>query len=148
VGLSIASLAALKWAAGEAGLHGTRLEVVRACERTHRWLAPYAAHSHLRAHRDEDRAAATARLADAVRTVLGPAPSICIAMEVAEGLAARVLLDRAAGAQLLVLGGAVYAGRDAIGPVARACLRHPPCPVVVVTTETPNGVLSTSVPVP
>lgn len=143
VDLSVASLAALKWAADEAGLHGTRLQVVRACERARRWVAPYAAHSRLQA-KDEDGVTAAARLADAVQTVLGPAPSISVAMEVTEGLAARVLLDRAAGAELLVLGGAVSAGRDAIGPVARACLRHPPCPVVVVTTERPGAALSTS----
>jgi nucleotide-binding universal stress UspA family protein len=46
-----------------------------------------------------------------------------------------VLLDRAAGAELLVLGGVASTGRDAIGPVARDCLRHPPCPIVVVSWE-------------
>jgi nucleotide-binding universal stress UspA family protein len=111
--------------------------VVLACERARRRLAPYAAHSGLRTQDDENRATAAARLADAVQAVLGPAPSVTVAMEVAEGLAARVLLDRAAGAELLVLGGAACAERDAIGPVARACLRHPPCPVVVVSTERP-----------
>jgi nucleotide-binding universal stress UspA family protein len=139
VDLSVASLGALRWAAGEAGLHGTRLQVVRACERARRWLAPYAAHSRLNVQDDEDRATAAAQLADAVQAVLGPAPSITVAMEVAEGLAARVLLDRAAGAELLVLGGAAHAERDAIGPVARACLRHSPCPVVVVSMERPGA---------
>ena len=85
---------------------------------------------------------AAARLADAVRTALGPAPSITVTVEVTEGPAARVLLDRAAGAELLVLGGAVGAAQDRIGAVARACLRHPPCPVVVVGTQ------STGIPVP
>ena len=134
VDLSHASLAALKWAAGEAGLRGTRLQVVRAYERARRRIAPYASHSRLHG-KDEDRSAAAARLTDAVRTVLGPAPLITVTVEVADGLPARVLLDQAAGAELLVLGGAVSAGQDAIGPVARACLRHPPCPVVVVTAE-------------
>jgi nucleotide-binding universal stress UspA family protein len=71
-----------------------------------------------------------------VRTVLGPAPAVPVTVEVIEGLAARVLLDRAAGAELLVLGQAVGAGQDIIGPVARACLRHPPCPVVVAGDDT------------
>ena len=91
---------------------------------------------------DEDRAGATARLAEAVRTVLGPAPSITVTVEVAEGIAARVLLDRAAAAELLVLGGAAGAAQDMIGPVERGCLHHQPCPVVVVSTK------STGIPVP
>ncbi len=58
--------------------------------------------------------------------------------EIAEGLAARVLLDHADGAEMLVLGSARGAP-DGIGPVARACLRHAPCPVVVVNVAM-NGV--------
>jgi nucleotide-binding universal stress UspA family protein len=61
-----------------------------------------------------------------------------VTLEVAEGLATQVLLDRAAGAELLVLGGVISTGRDAIGPVARDCLRHPPCPIVVVSWERPD----------
>jgi nucleotide-binding universal stress UspA family protein len=57
--------------------------------------------------------------------------------EIAEGLAARVLLDRCAGADMLVLGTAADvqgAGRSA-GPVIRALLRRAPCPVVVISTS-------------
>jgi nucleotide-binding universal stress UspA family protein len=62
---------------------------------------------------------------------------------VTEGLAARVLLDHAGGAELLVLGSAAaLAGPHTPGPVARACLRHARCPVVVVSTHQAN------VPVP
>ena len=131
---SPASLAALRWAAREAGLRATRLQVVRAWERARWRLAPYA--SRVRpGGRDEDPAAAGARLEGAVRTMLGQASAIPVTMEVAEGLATQVLLDRAAGAELLVLGGVASTGRDAIGPVARDCLRHPPCPIVVVSWE-------------
>jgi nucleotide-binding universal stress UspA family protein len=31
------------------------------------------------------------------------------------------------------------AGLRAIGPVARDCLRHPPCPIVVVSWEGPGA---------
>jgi nucleotide-binding universal stress UspA family protein len=131
---SPASLAALRWAAREAELRGTGLEVVHAWERTRWRVAPYA--SHIRPQSgDEDRAAAGARLEGAVRTMLGSASLIPFTVEVTDGLATRVLLDRAAGAELLVLGGVVSSGRDAIGPVARDCLRHPPCPIVVVRWE-------------
>jgi nucleotide-binding universal stress UspA family protein len=131
---SPASLAALRWAAREAGLRATRLQVVQAWERARWRVAPYASCVRLRGT-DEDRAAAGARLEGAVRTMLGPASAIPVTVEVAEGLATQVLLDRAAGAELLVLGGVASTGRDAIGPVARDCLRHPPCPIVVVSWE-------------
>ena len=131
---SPASLAALRWAAREAGLRAARLQVVRAWERARWRVAPYASRVGLLG-RDEDTATAGARLEGAVRTMLGPASAIPVTVEVAEGLATQVLLDRAAGADLLVLGGAASTGRDAIGPVARDCLRHPPCPIVVVSWE-------------
>ena len=131
---SPASLAALRWAAREAGLRAARLQVVQAWERARWRVAPYATRVGLRGG-DEDSAAAGARLEGAVRTMLGPGSAIPVTVEVAEGLATQVLLDRAAGADLLVLGGVASTGRDAIGPVARDCLRHPPCPIVVVSWE-------------
>ncbi len=131
---SPASLAALRWAAREAGLRATRLQVVQAWERARWRVAPYASCVRPR-DPDEDHVVAGARLEGAVRTMLGPASAIPVTVEVAEGLATQVLLDRAAGAELLVLGGVASTGRDAIGPVARDCLRHPPCPIVVVSWE-------------
>ncbi len=62
-------------------------------------------------------------------------------LEVAEGLPVQVLLHCAAGAELLVLGGSQVAeegpGRPSadLGPVARACLRAAPCPVVAVSPQ-------------
>jgi hypothetical protein len=61
--------------------------------------------------------------------------------EIAEGLAARVLLDQAADADLLVLGRTAY-GPDpyrAAGPVIRACLRASACPVVIIGSEPKIG---------
>jgi nucleotide-binding universal stress UspA family protein len=131
---SPASLAALRWAGREAGLRGTQMHVVRAREQDARRVAPYAAHASLVA-REEDRQVAGDRVEEAVRATLGPSSSVDVTVEVADGLAARVLLDRAAGAELLVLGSGGGAAPGGIGPVARACLRSAPCPVVVVTTE-------------
>jgi nucleotide-binding universal stress UspA family protein len=57
--------------------------------------------------------------------------------EVVDGLAARVLLERCAGADMLVLGttsDTPGASRPA-GPVIRACLRRAACPVVVISAE-------------
>ncbi len=62
-------------------------------------------------------------------------------LEVAEGLPVQVLLHCAAGADLLVLGGSQAAGEGPgrpsadLGPVARACLRAAPCPVVAVSPQ-------------
>jgi len=54
--------------------------------------------------------------------------------EITEGLAARVLLDHAREADMLVLGRTAH-GPDpsrGAGPVIRVCLRAAPCPVVII----------------
>ncbi len=104
---SAASYAALQWAAREAKLRETSLLVVRAWE--DQAAAPYAPCARRRVGEEEGLAAAT-RLE-------------------------QVLLDRAVDAGLLVLGGAVSSSSGPVGPVARACLPHPPCPVVIVSQE-------------
>jgi nucleotide-binding universal stress UspA family protein len=72
---------------------------------------------------------------DLVRSVQADhAPGVEVRVEVVDGLAARVLLDRCAGADMLVLGTASDTpgpGRP-VGPVIRACLRRATCPVVVI----------------
>ena len=74
--------------------------------------------------------------------VFGPQPPAGVSSELTQGIAERVLVDRSAGANLLVLGEAApppLAGR-AIGSVIRACLRRAFCPVVVVSAEEhPDG---------
>ena len=72
---SPASLAALRWAAREAGLRAARLQVVQAWERARWRVAPYASCVRLRGT-GEDRSAAGVRLEGAVRTMLGPASAI------------------------------------------------------------------------
>jgi nucleotide-binding universal stress UspA family protein len=73
---------------------------------------------------------------DLVRTVQADqAPDVQVRVEEVVGLAARVLLDRCAGADMLVLGtsGDGPDGLRSAGPVLRACLRRAPCPVVVIS---------------
>jgi nucleotide-binding universal stress UspA family protein len=137
---SSASLAALRWAVREAGLRGTTLHVVRAWEDAAKRVAPYASHA-CPPDRVEDLLDARQRLEDGVTAAVCGASPVAVTVEIAEGLAARVLLDHADGAEMLVLGSAGCAP-DGIGPVARACLRHATCPVVVVS------VAMSGVPVP
>jgi nucleotide-binding universal stress UspA family protein len=131
---SAASLAALRWAGREAWLRGTPLRVVRAWENMAGRIAPYAVHARARVW-EEDRAVARLRLEEAVRAALGPAPGVPVRVELADGRAARVLLDRAWGASLLVLGSGADQAEGAIGPVAQACLRGAACPVVMVSPD-------------
>jgi nucleotide-binding universal stress UspA family protein len=71
-----------------------------------------------------------------VRESVGLFPGVSVRTEIAEGLAARVLLDRAANADMLVLGRTAHAPDPyrAAGPVIRVCLRAAPCPVVIIGT--------------
>jgi nucleotide-binding universal stress UspA family protein len=145
---SAASAAAVTWAAREAELRGAVLHAVHAWEPAERGRAPYAPGPH-GGHRDDERAAA-GLLRTVVQQALGAAPSgldgplpgtVGPLLEAAEGLAVQVLLNCASGAELLVLGGSRPApdgaGRPAadLGPVARACLRSAPCPVVTVSPQ-------------
>ena len=142
---SAASAAALGWALREATLRGAAVQVVHAWVPAARGRAHYAPGPGAPG-READRHAAEALLAAQVRhahqaagLAAGDRPDILL--EVVEGLLAKVLLDRANGADLLVLGVLTAApGRAAqqpashVSPVALACLRAAPCPVVVVTS--------------
>lgn len=132
---SAASITAVRWAVREAGLRHAAVRLVCAFHADTRLRAPYA--SWARAREDEPRAAAQAaldRAADLVRAVLPPGRLVA---ELVDEPPARALLERAAGAEMLVLGTTrppVQPGQPplAIGPVARVCLLRAPCPVVVV----------------
>jgi nucleotide-binding universal stress UspA family protein len=61
-------------------------------------------------------------------------PGVSVRTEITEGLAARVLLDHAQEADMLVLGRTAH-GPDpsrGAGPVIRVCLRAASCPVVII----------------
>jgi nucleotide-binding universal stress UspA family protein len=135
----MASRAALRWAAREAGLRQTRLHVVCALDPERERAAPYAGHAR-RLATERDGQAPAAWLNALVCAVLGHNPLVVVDTEVVAGLAAKVLIGHAAGADLLVLGDPATSQLDVIGPVARACLRHAPCPVVVVSAEVPKPV--------
>jgi nucleotide-binding universal stress UspA family protein len=122
-----ASDAALDWAAREARLRCAQLDLVLARDPAVSRRAPYA-HPDTSAYGDAGADWLARAFVRATRTV----PRSRVSTELADGLPARVLTDRAAGASLLVLG-AGPAGF--LGPVGRACLRQAPCPVVIVVPD-------------
>ena len=129
---SLASRIALNWAADEARLRDARLRVVKVWDPA-RHAAPYARVGTLPTC-DEERATACGGLVAAIRAEFGPVPPDNVSVELAEGVPERVLVDRSAAADLLVLGVTTPAwltGRSP-GPVVRACLARSRCPVTVI----------------
>ena len=124
---SVESATALRWACREASLRGAEVLAVHAREAPCHPAATYAVST-------------PAQLDDVDvdvmwRAVLPEhAPGVPVRTEVVDGLAARVLLQRCMGADMLVLGTAsdVPGALRSAGPVIRACLRRSPCPVVVI----------------
>lgn len=137
---TVASAAAVRWAVAEARLRRAAVHLVHARDHYPNGRAPYA--SPPGAAADEDSTAATRLLAAAVRDARRGLLPGRFSFEVTDGPPARVLIDRSAGADLLVLGAARPAagspaeGPRAMGPVARACLRSAHCPVVTVPVVT------------
>ena len=127
---SAESVAALRWACREASLRGAEVHAVHVREEQCHSLASYAVPALSTA---DD---VSADVDDFVRSVKADqALGVELHVEEVDGLAARVLLDRCAGADMLVLGtsGDVPGALRSAGPVIRACLRRAPCPVVVIS---------------
>jgi nucleotide-binding universal stress UspA family protein len=88
----------------------------------------------------QERWAAEALVAAAAELARRCLPPEQLTAEVANEPPARVLLDRAAHAEMLVLGTTRPTHQpgqppQAIGPVARPCVRQAHCPVVVVSPD-------------
>jgi nucleotide-binding universal stress UspA family protein len=130
---SAESVAALRWACREASLRGAEVHAVRVREEHCRSFASYAVPVPSIADTADG---VSIDIDDLVRSVWADqAPGVQVCLEEADGLAARVLLDRCAGADMLVLGASsdVPGALRSAGPVIRACLRRAPCPVVVIS---------------
>jgi hypothetical protein len=75
-----------------------------------------------------------------LRLALGPELPAELSAELVRGIPERVLIDRSAEADLLVLGsGTPSAAGRPVGPVVRACLHRAQCPVVVVSAPGPGS---------
>ena len=134
---SAESVAALRWACREASLRGAQVHAVHVREAQCHSLASYAVPA--QASQDDFSADTIDDLVRSVRA--GQAPEVEVRVQVFDGLAARVLLERCEGADMLVLGTASDtpgAGRP-LGPVIRACLRRAACPVVVISAAQDPG---------
>lgn len=130
---SAASVAALRWAAGEARLRRATLHVVHAWEPV-AGRASYAILGDSPAS-GQERRRAEYQLDAIMRAAFGGEAPGGIKAEVVEGMAERILVHRSSEASLLVLGAAADAGvtpRPA-GPVIRACMRSARCPLVIIT---------------
>ncbi len=130
---SPSSLAALRFGLDEARLRGERLRVIGA------WHVPVAVYGGalvppapelVRALEPEMRSTLERALAD----VGDAAAGVEVDLDVAEGAPARVLLDAAEDATLLVLGTRGLGGFRGLllGSVSQQCAHHAPCPVVIV----------------
>jgi nucleotide-binding universal stress UspA family protein len=135
---SPAAAAALRWAAAEARIRGMRLHVVHARDPQAVVPAHYAPSG---AGQDAVSNAEGLALEALVREAARSGGWPTVHFEVVDGLPVRVLLERAPGAAMLVLGSTrsalladspVGKPRAPLGPVARDCLRAAPCPVVIV----------------
>ena len=139
---SAESVEALRWACREASLSAAEVHAVLALEAACHRVASYA----VPAPRQISGSWGAARevLRRAVSEAASLFPGVTVRTEITEGLAARVLLDHAAHADMLVLGQSSYSPdlyRGA-GPVIRACLRAAPCPVVVI--RSPDAVAASA----
>ena len=137
---SAGSRAALAAAVEEAARTGAGVEVVAATGTGDTWVDLSAVVPEARRQLREDL---RARVEEAVDTVLrdrardARVPRVDV--DVVEGAAADVLLDRAAGAGLLVVAtrGRGTARGLLLGSVALQCALHAPCPVLVVRAGVP-----------
>ncbi len=127
------SLAALRWAIGEARLRAARVVAVNA------WSVPHVSTaSEARRLIDVDfeplRADALELLDTAIDETLAGANGVVVEPVVVEGPAAEALIAAAEGASLLVVG---CRGRGSLrglllGSVSQECAHRSPCPTVVV----------------
>ncbi|WP_031518598.1 universal stress protein [Streptomyces sp. NRRL F-5123] len=123
---------ALRWGVHYAGLTGGVVTAVTAWDfppmHGARWMPP----SSTDAATLEERS--RKRLTDAVAEVVGERGPVEVQADVRYGAPARVLLDAAKGASLLVVGSRGLGGVSGLllGSVAQHCVQRADCPVVVI----------------
>jgi nucleotide-binding universal stress UspA family protein len=129
---------ALEWAAQEARLRSAALKIVLA------WQLPATLYTAAGwGGFDQEVVADLGKLAehrlDEVCTAAAPSlDGLTVERTVVEGAAAEVLIEAAAGADLLVVGTRGHGGFTGLllGSVSQQCAHHSPCPIVIVPPRT------------
>jgi nucleotide-binding universal stress UspA family protein len=133
---SSASLDALRWALAQARLAGDAIDAVLA------WRPP-AAYGGYPVIAEEDWQANAEEVLDTALSEVPEAADARMVRHVVQGHPVDVLLERAAGADLLVVGSRGLGGFSGmlLGSVSQHVVAHAPCPVLVVRHETtaPTG---------
>lgn len=127
------SKTALRWAIAQAALTGALVEAVAA------WQDPVmSGYSYgwvpMQFEGDSFQAITEKTLAETVAEIAGTDGQTQIRTRVMQGHPAQVLMDAAAGAQMLVVGSrghGTFAG-ILLGSVSQHCVQHAPCPVTVI----------------
>jgi nucleotide-binding universal stress UspA family protein len=137
---------ALRWAAEEARLRGSRLLIVHAW-RIGYWGVPGGGYGSLGGPFDPFNGVGLSDLHQAAEELLekvtagleGEAEGVEIERRVVEGSAPELLVDAAAEADLLVVGSRGHGGFAGLllGSVSQQCAHHSPCPVVIVHAPRP-----------
>lgn len=130
---SPSSLAALRWAVRQARLTGATVDAVIA------WRYPVVplpigpAPVAMLVTADFEKAA-DETVSEAISAAVGHDNDVRVSAQVREGNAAQVLIDAAAGADLLVVGSRGHGGfaEALLGSVSQHCVHHAPCPVVII----------------
>jgi len=137
---SSGSKEALRWAVGQAELTGAVVEAVIA------WQFPAVASGYgwipMPVADDLDCEGIAAKvLGDTVADCADPAGQVQIITSVLHGNAAEVLLDRARGADLLVVGSRGHGGfvGALLGSVSQHCAHHATCPLVIIRSAAAQG---------
>jgi nucleotide-binding universal stress UspA family protein len=128
------SKAALRWALDEARLRGAVLEALAV------WHLPVMAIASGYAPAFDEEAISGLRagsekiVVDALAELRDDAAGVDVRTHVHEGVPAEILVERSAGADLLVVGSRGLGGfsRLLLGSVGDACAHHARCPVVIV----------------
>lgn len=120
---------ALRWAARQARFTGARVRAVMAWEypTSFGWAPPYPS--------EFDPESDTRKALEAtVEEALGTDDSAAVKMVVVEGHPAKVLLEAAKGADLLVVGCRGHGAFSGmlLGSVSQHCMTHASCPVMVI----------------
>jgi nucleotide-binding universal stress UspA family protein len=130
---SAASRAAFRWAVRQAELTGATVQAITA------WQYPVATGGYAWApvavlDGTDLQEAAEKTLADEISEVVGARTDIKLLPQAVEGNPAQVLLDAAAGADLLVVGSRGHGGFAGalLGSVSQHCVHHAACPVLII----------------